>query len=103
MHIMAVIQLPFHRLNGCTSICRGSTAWSIDVKEVTDITPLGDRYNTVLPTVRPVCCNSTLNAYALSAILTSNLSPWNEIECGDHYMRQCAGFVLFDIASGQVR
>lgn len=29
-------------------------------------------------------------------------SPWNEIECGDHYSRQMAGFVLFDIAAGQV-
>lgn len=29
-------------------------------------------------------------------------SPWNEIECGDHYTRPMAGFLLFEIASGQV-
>lgn len=28
-------------------------------------------------------------------------SPWNEIECGDHYTRPMAGFLLFEIASGQ--
>eukprot|EP00052_Salpingoeca_macrocollata_P015767 m.125929 g.125929 ORF g.125929 m.125929 type:complete len:221 (-) comp19802_c0_seq1:33-695(-) len=29
-------------------------------------------------------------------------SPWNEIECGDHYTRQMGGFALFEIASGQL-
>jgi len=29
-------------------------------------------------------------------------SPWNEVECGDHYTRPMAGFLLFEIASGQV-
>jgi hypothetical protein len=29
-------------------------------------------------------------------------SPWNEVECGDHYSRQMGGFLLFEIASGQV-
>ncbi|XP_065909541.1 non-lysosomal glucosylceramidase-like [Dysidea avara] len=28
-------------------------------------------------------------------------SPWNEVECGDHYTRPMAGFLLFEIASGQ--
>ena len=30
-------------------------------------------------------------------------SPYNEIECGDHYTRPMGGFSLFEIASGQVR
>ncbi len=34
---------------------------------------------------------------------TNPCSPWNEIECGDHYTRQMAGFALFEIASGMVR
>ena len=29
-------------------------------------------------------------------------SPWNEVECGDHYTRPMSGFLLFEIASGQV-
>ena len=29
-------------------------------------------------------------------------SPWNEIECGDHYTRPMSSFALFAIASGQV-
>eukprot|EP00056_Hartaetosiga_gracilis_P003824 m.67760 g.67760 ORF g.67760 m.67760 type:complete len:397 (+) comp11593_c1_seq1:2270-3460(+) len=29
-------------------------------------------------------------------------SPYNEIECGDHYTRQMSGFSLFEIASGQL-
>jgi hypothetical protein len=29
-------------------------------------------------------------------------SPWNEVECGDHYARPMASFLLFEIASGQV-
>ena len=29
-------------------------------------------------------------------------TPYNEIECGDHYSRPMAGFALFEIASGQV-
>lgn len=29
-------------------------------------------------------------------------SPWNEIECGDHYVRPMAAFSFFEIASGQV-
>ncbi|XP_065657388.1 non-lysosomal glucosylceramidase isoform X2 [Hydra vulgaris] len=28
-------------------------------------------------------------------------SPWNEIECGDHYARPLSSFALFHIASGQ--
>ncbi|PFX22524.1 hypothetical protein AWC38_SpisGene12961 [Stylophora pistillata] len=28
-------------------------------------------------------------------------SPWNEIECGDHYVRPMAAFTLFELASGQ--
>ena len=28
-------------------------------------------------------------------------SPWNEIECGDHYTRPMAAFLLFEVASGQ--
>ncbi|XP_032237867.2 uncharacterized protein LOC5512611 [Nematostella vectensis] len=28
-------------------------------------------------------------------------SPWNEIECGDHYARPMASFLLFEVASGQ--
>ncbi|CAB4013590.1 Hypothetical predicted protein [Paramuricea clavata] len=27
-------------------------------------------------------------------------SPWNEIECGDHYTRAMAAFLYFEIASG---
>ena len=30
-------------------------------------------------------------------------SPWNEIECGDHYIRPMAAFTFFEFASGQVR
>ena len=30
-------------------------------------------------------------------------SPWNEIECGDHYVRPMAAFIFFEFASGQVR
>ena len=30
-------------------------------------------------------------------------SPWNEIECGDHYVRPMAAFTFFEFASGQVR
>ncbi len=30
-------------------------------------------------------------------------SPWNEIECGDHYSRAMASFLYFEIASGMVR
>ena len=29
-------------------------------------------------------------------------SPWNEIECGDHYARPMAAFLYFEIASGMV-
>ena len=29
-------------------------------------------------------------------------SPWNEIECGDHYVRPMAAFLFFELASGQV-
>lgn len=29
-------------------------------------------------------------------------SPYNEIECGDHYTRPMGGFSLFELASGQV-
>lgn len=30
-------------------------------------------------------------------------SPWNEIECGDHYSRPMSAFSLFALASGQVK
>ena len=30
-------------------------------------------------------------------------SPWNEIECGDHYARAMAAFLYFEIASGMVK
>ena len=30
-------------------------------------------------------------------------SPWNEIECGDHYARPMAAFLYFEIASGMVK
>ena len=30
-------------------------------------------------------------------------SPWNEIECGDHYARAMAAFLYFEIAAGMVR
>ena len=29
-------------------------------------------------------------------------SPWNEIECGDHYTRAMAAFLYFEIAAGMV-
>lgn len=29
-------------------------------------------------------------------------SPWNEIECGDHYARAMAAFLYFEIAAGMV-
>lgn len=30
-------------------------------------------------------------------------SPWNEIECGDHYARPMSSFSLFQTGSGQVK
>ena len=29
-------------------------------------------------------------------------SPWNEIECGDHYARPMSSFTLLTLISGQV-
>ncbi|XP_062522420.1 non-lysosomal glucosylceramidase-like [Corticium candelabrum] len=54
------------------------------------------------------CLYAGLNDIALQVLTEARQkydgtrrSPWNEVECGDHYSRQMAGFLLFEIASGQ--
>jgi uncharacterized protein (DUF608 family) len=55
------------------------------------------------------CLYAGLNDIALQVLTEARekydgtrRSPWNEVECGDHYSRQMGGFLLFEIASGQV-
>eukprot|EP00118_Oscarella_pearsei_P025243 m.307818 g.307818 ORF g.307818 m.307818 type:complete len:1014 (+) comp42860_c0_seq1:626-3667(+) len=53
------------------------------------------------------CLYAELNDVALQVLTEARAkydgtrrSPWNEIECGDHYSRPMAAFLLFETASG---
>ncbi|CAH3116002.1 unnamed protein product, partial [Pocillopora meandrina] len=55
-----------------------------------------------------LCLNQSMVSTALSVLTDTRekydgtrRSPWNEIECGDHYVRPMAAFTFFEFASGQ--
>ncbi|XP_078352684.1 non-lysosomal glucosylceramidase-like [Oculina patagonica] len=55
-----------------------------------------------------LCLNELMITTALNVLTDTRekydgtrRSPWNEIECGDHYVRPMAAFSFFEIASGQ--
>ncbi|KAJ7357745.1 hypothetical protein OS493_023219 [Desmophyllum pertusum] len=66
---------------------------------------LGQAWSTSLP---QLCLNELMVTTTLTVLTDTRekydgtrRSPWNEIECGDHYVRPMAAFLFFEIASGQ--